>query len=100
MGNVERLIDAGADRVWRLISDLDRWDRMLPTMQKVSRLDARGPVGIGARFEVRQPGLPKAVYEITEWEPGSGFRWVASAPGVRTTATHELRVEHGQTRLT
>jgi ligand-binding SRPBCC domain-containing protein len=100
MKSVERMIDAGTDRVWSLVADVDRWDDMLPTMQQVTRLDGEGPVGVGARFEVRQPGLPKAVYEITEWEPGVGFTWVAASIGVRTTATHEMRPLQGQTRLT
>jgi uncharacterized protein YndB with AHSA1/START domain len=100
MERVERLIDADTDRVWSLVSDLERWDQMLPTMQKVTRLDAGTPVGVGARFEVRQPGLLKAVYEITEWEPGRGFVWVASTPGVRTTATHQVDTVDGQTQLT
>lgn len=99
MIEVDRLIDASADRVWTLVSDLEAWDRMLPTMQQVRRLDGDGPVRAGARFEVRQPGLPKAVYEVTEWRPGAGFTWVSSSPGVRTTATHEVGTEHGKTRL-
>ncbi|MGA9748386.1 MAG: SRPBCC family protein [Nocardioides sp.] len=99
MNPVERQIDADLDRVWSVVSDVDRWDDMLPTMQQVTRLDGGGPVGVGARFEVRQPGLPKAVYEITEWEPRVGFTWVANAPGVCTTATHELRPQNGETLL-
>jgi hypothetical protein len=91
MNAVERRIDAGVDRVWELVGDVEHWDDLLPTMQQVTRLDGGGPVGEGARFEVRQPGLPKAVYEITDWEPGVGFTWVAAATGVRTTATHEIR---------
>jgi hypothetical protein len=97
MEPVQRLIDADADRVWSLVSDLGRWDQMLPTMRRVTRVDAGS--GVGARFEVRQPGLLTMVYEITEWEPGSGFTWVASSPGVRTTATHEVASADGQTRL-
>jgi uncharacterized protein YndB with AHSA1/START domain len=100
MISVERSIDATADRVWSLVGDLERWDEMLPTIQKVTRLEPDTPIGVGSRFEVRQPGLPKAVYEITEWEPGSGFVWVASAPGVRTTATHRVDTGTGGTRLT
>ncbi len=101
MSRVERLIATSTDRVWNLVSDVERWDRMLPTMKRVARTDAHeGPPGVGARFEVMQPGLPKAVYEITEWRPGRGFTWESSAPGVRTVAGHELAAENGQTRLT
>ena len=84
MSEVERNVEASRDRVWDLVSDVERWDRMLPTIRQVTRVGAAGPIGVGARFEVRQPGLPKAVYEITEWEPGSGFTWVSSSPAVRT----------------
>ena len=72
---------------------------MLPTIQRITRRDQEVQVGLGARFEVLQPGLPRAVYEITEWEPGEGFTWVADAVGVRTTATHEIRGEAGSTLL-
>lgn len=100
MSRVERLVDAEAGRVWSLVSDVERWDRILPTMRQVTRVGTDGgPLGVGARFEVVQPGLAKAVYEITEWRPGNGFTWVSSAPGVRTTATHELTAESGRTRL-
>lgn len=100
MSRVERQIDADAGRVWSLVGDVEHWDRILPTMRQVTRIDADGgPVGVGARFEVKQPGLVKAVYEITEWRPGSGFTWASSAPGVRTTAGHELTAEDGRTRL-
>lgn len=101
MNRVERLIAADTDRLWSLVSDLGRWGRMLPTMKDVVRTGTDGgPPGVGARFDVEQPGLPKAVYEITEWQPGSGFTWESAAPGVRTVATHELRAEGGRTRLT
>lgn len=99
MITVERQTDAGVDRLWRLLGDVERWDDLLPTMHEITRLDGGGAVGVGARFEVRQPGLPKAVYEITVWEPRVRFTWQASAVGVRTTATHELRAQDGGTRL-
>lgn len=97
---VERRVAADTDRVWDLVGDVEHWDQILPTVRQVTRLGAGGPPGIGARYELRQPGLPRAVYEITEWVPGSHFTWVASSPGVRTTATHGIRVDRGETRLT
>jgi hypothetical protein len=71
---------------------------MLPTMLEVSQLGA-GPVGVGTRFRVRQPGLPPAVYSITQWEPGRGFVWESSSPGVRTTASHEVSACGAGSRL-
>jgi hypothetical protein len=68
-------------------------------MKKVAHIGGTGP-GVGSRFDVEQPGLPRSTYEISVWRPGSGFTWVASAPGVRTAAGHELSAENGRTRLT
>jgi hypothetical protein len=39
------------------------------------------------------------MYEVTRWDPGSGFTWRASTPGVRTTATHRLETQGETTRL-
>jgi hypothetical protein len=30
------------------------------------------------------------VYEVTAWEPGQGFTWIADVPGVRTIGTHQV----------
>lgn len=99
MRNEERIIEANPGRVWALVSDVERWGEMLPTMQRVTRIGPQGPTGVGSRFEVRQPGVPKAVYEITAWEPGAGFTWAAASPGVRTTATHSVTPYDGGSRL-
>jgi hypothetical protein len=41
------------------------------------------------------------VYAVTELEPGRSFTWVATGPGVRTTARHELEdLGAGGTRVT
>jgi carbon monoxide dehydrogenase subunit G len=96
---VERHVTASPERVWELVGDVEHWDRLLPTIRAVTRLDGGGPVGVGARFQVRQPGLPPAAYEVTRWSPGGGFTWVSTAPGARTTATHELIPADGGTRL-
>jgi len=99
MIEVKRSTPATLERVWAVLSDVDNWPRVLPTFDSVSRVggDARG--GVGARFEVKQPGLAKAVYEITEWQSGRSFTWVSAASGVRTTASHRLEAEANGTRL-
>ena len=88
MERVERLIDADAERVWSLVSDLERWDQMLPTMQKVTRVDAGTP-GVGQHGHQHLAVSPAR----------RGFIWVASTPGVRTTATHQVGTVDGQTQL-
>ena len=87
---VTRTTPAAPDELWRWVSDVEHWADLLPTMQSVTRIDGDGPVGPGDRFAVKATGLPLATYEITDWQPARTFTWVASAPGVRTTASHQL----------
>ncbi|MEV4711253.1 SRPBCC family protein [Micromonospora sp. NPDC049374] len=96
---VEQHVDAEVATVWRTVSDVDRWAELLPTIDEIRRIDDAGPVTVGSRFRIRQPGLTTATYEITDWRPGAGFTWVARMPGVRTRASHELHPEGSATRL-
>nr|WP_275693456.1 SRPBCC family protein [Nocardioides sp. TF02-7] len=86
--------------LWSLMSDLERWAELLPTVDAIERLDdADASIGVGSRFRVKQPGLMPARFEVTEWHPGSGFTWEAPGPGVRTRATHTLTRQDGLTLL-
>ncbi|TDB84442.1 polyketide cyclase [Micromonospora fluostatini] len=97
---VERRVQADRGTVWRTMSDLDRWAEMVPTVTEISRVDGgTGPVTVGSRFRVRQPGLMPATYEITDWRPDEGFTWVARSAGVRTRADHWLRSDGAAVRL-
>jgi hypothetical protein len=96
---VRRLVSAAPRQIWQLIGDVQRWDRLLPTVDEILRVDPGGPVGVGSQFEVRQPGLPRAVYTITAWQPDKAFTWESSAPGVRTTASHKVGREDGHSYL-
>jgi carbon monoxide dehydrogenase subunit G len=96
---VERDLAAPPARVWACMSDLDRWAELLPTVEGITRVGAPGPIAVGTRFTVRQPGLATAEYAVTEWRPETGFTWEATAKGVHTAASHELRPTGTGTRL-
>jgi carbon monoxide dehydrogenase subunit G len=90
---------ATPDRLWSLASDVERWGDRLPTVHSVRPLGS-GPTGVGSRFEVRQPGLPKAVWEVTDWQQqGRSFTWVSTSPGIRSTAVHSVHDDGGGSRL-
>jgi len=52
---------ASPDWLWSLASDVERWGDRLPTVDSVRPLGS-GRTGVGSRFEIRQPGLPKPVW--------------------------------------
>lgn len=85
----ELIFDAPVERVWQLTTDVESWPETTPTMSRVERLDD-GPLRVGSRTRIKQPGQPARTWTVTELEPGSSFVWETKLPGVRMTGTHRL----------
>jgi uncharacterized membrane protein len=90
-------IAAPTARVWDVMSGIERWHEWTASIRSVERLDA-GPIRPGSRARVRQPGLPAAVWEVTDWVEGKGFTWVSRAPGLRVTGDHQVKPNGDGTR--
>jgi uncharacterized membrane protein len=90
---------ADRQRLWAAVTDVEDWPRWSPSYRSVRRLDD-GPLRVGSRARVEQPGLRPAVYEVSELVPGEEFTWTSSAPGARTVATHRIASDGPETRLT
>jgi uncharacterized membrane protein len=89
--NVERAsitIAAPIEVVWSVFSDVERWPTWASSFTSVELID--GPMRLGAKARIRQPGLPTVVWEVTQWEPGRSWTWTAKSPGARTEASHVL----------
>lgn len=89
---------ATRERLWSLASDVERWGERLSTVDSVRPLGS-GPTEVGSTYEVRQPGLPKAVWEVIDWQEGRSFTWVSTGPGIRSTAVHTVHDEGVGSRL-
>lgn len=87
--DVSVAIAAPAERVWQVISDIDRWAEWTPSIRSVKRLQD-APFAVGSRALVRQPKLPPAVWTITAIEPGRSFSWTSAGPGFRVLAHHRV----------
>lgn len=81
-------IAAPVERVWEVLTDVESWPRWTPTVTSVRRLDA-GALRLGSRAAIDQPRLPRTEYVVTALVPGRSFTWVATRPGVLTTARHD-----------
>jgi len=82
-------IDAPASVVWDVFADVGHWPEWTPSVERIVALN--GPdLGVGKRFEIKQPRLPTVVWEVTELDRGVSWTWRARSPGNTTLATHEV----------
>jgi hypothetical protein len=82
-------IGAAAAVVWDVFVDVERWSEWTTSVQRIVALDGPG-IEVGRRFEIKQPRMPKLVWEVTEVEAGVGWTWVQRSPGGTTLAVHEV----------
>ena len=93
-------IAAPAERVWEVLTDVERWSEWTETVTSVRLLD-EGPLRPGSRAKIDQPKIPETEYGVTELSPGRSFTWVARGPGVTTTASHVIEpLDDDRTRVT
>ena len=98
--NITVEIAAPAERVWEVLTDVERWPEWTETVTSVRRLD-EGPLKSGSRAKIDQPKIPETEYVVTELDPGRSFTWVATGPGVTTIARHDVEtLPDGGSRVT
>ncbi len=90
MIEVTRETTLPADVLWEVLGDLDAWPDWLPTVDAATPVVPGRSPGPGAAYVLEQPGLPRATWTITEWQPGRAFTWESRGPGIVSTGVHEL----------
>jgi uncharacterized membrane protein len=87
-------IDASPQLVWDVFSDVERWPEW--TASVTSLVGQDGPaLAVGKRFAIKQPGLQKLVWTVTEIDPGASWTWVHRSPGVLVSARHYVTAQPG-----
>ena len=81
------LINAPAAEVFDRYIEVENWPQWTETMTTVQRLEP-GKLAIGSRVRIKQPKLREMVWQVTDFQPGRSFTWVARSPGLVTTARH------------
>ena len=91
--NFSRSIESAAppERVWAVMSDVERWPEWTPSVTSVELLGA-GPLTLGSKARIRQPKLRPAVWKVTEisdhrfaWKTGGALLWVIGRHWVDAT---------------
>lgn len=91
-------IESSPLAVFAVYADVESWPTWTPSVTEVRRLDP-GPLQVGSRARVRQPGLPVGEWTVTELVPGQSFTWERQALGLRTVGRHLVHARDGGTRV-
>src|ERR1700758_4737362 len=87
-------IEAPPQLVWDVFTDVEHWPDWTSSVTSLVGLDAPA-LAVGRRFAIKQPGMSKLVWTVTEIEPGSSWTWVQRSPGVLVSARHDVIAEPG-----
>src|SRR3954469_10888829 len=82
-------IDAAPAVVWDVFTHVEGWPTFTASVTSLRALDGSA-IEVGKRFEIKQPRMPKLVWEVTEVDPGVSWTWRQRSPGGTTLATHEV----------
>ena len=93
-------IEAGQERVWEVLSDIEAWSRHIETVD-IAELLTPAPVAKGSRVRLKQPKLGEGTWDITVWDAPSYFEMRQKSSGVTSVASHRVEaLEEGRSRLT
>lgn len=92
-------IDAPPEKVWQVMTDVERWPEWTKSVTSVMKLDD-GPLAKGSRVRIQQPKAPVAVWIVTEIEPGRFFQWETSSPAIQSIARHRIEPAGEGARVT
>jgi uncharacterized membrane protein len=96
---VSTAVAAPPDEIWRLFVDVQRWPQMTQSISDVRLVDG-GPLRVGSRAVIKQPGLPRARWQVTELEPGRSFTWQTAAPGWNADGVHLVEPDEAGSKVT
>lgn len=82
-------IDAPATLVWQVFSDVEHWPDWTASVTSLVGHDG-ADLAVGKQFSIKQPGLSKLVWKVTEIDPGLSWTWVQRSPGVNVSARHHV----------
>lgn len=91
-------IDAPPEKVWEVITDIERWPGWTKSVRSAS-LTTDGPFGAGTAARLDLAGGPPSEWTVTEIEEGRMFTWESKAPGVHSVASHVIEPREGGSRV-
>ncbi|HJQ11772.1 MAG TPA: SRPBCC family protein [Gemmatimonadaceae bacterium] len=92
-------IAAPPQRVWQVMSDVEKWPEWTQSVDRAKRLDS-GTFRVGSRARLKQPKFLPAVWEVIDLDAPRSFTWVSRSPGVVASAKHRIEATNSGSRVT
>jgi uncharacterized membrane protein len=92
-------IDAPPERVWEVMSGIERWPEWTPSVLSVRKL-TDGPLALGTQARVHARGTPESTWTVTEAVPPRSFTWGTKVRGAATSAGHVIEPSSTGVRVT
>lgn len=81
-----------ADALWERVRNIEEWPKRTPSVTS-AQFDTGGPLAIGSRIIINQPGAPESTWSVTEYVEGNSFTYEMRRSGLVTTAHHVVEAE-------
>ena len=92
-------INAPVDRVYEVMSEVERWPEWTPSVTSIKRLDS-GPFVVGSRAVIRQPMFPPTLWTVTAIDGHRSFTWSNRGPGIKVIAHHSIDANGDHSKAT
>lgn len=91
---IDTVTTADLTRAWDVVTDIEHWPDHMASYEWVRREDT-GPLKVGQRAVLKQPGLAKSKWQVTVVDEKREFVWVSRTPGIKTVASHAVASRPG-----
>ncbi len=81
-----------ADVLWERVRNIEEWPKRTPSITS-AQVDTEGPLAIGSRIIINQPGAPESTWTVTEYVEGNSFAYEMRRSDLVTTAHHVVEAE-------
>lgn len=81
-----------ADALWERVRSVEEWPQRTASITS-AHVVGDGPLEMGSRIIINQPGAPEATWTVTEFSEGNSFTYEMRRSGLVTTAHHVVETE-------
>ena len=102
MSNFRQVVEIKVSpaRVWSVLLEVERWPEWTTSVTRVQRMDI-GPLTLGSRTRIWQPGLMPAAWQVTSLdEKRRIFAWTTHTYGIKVVARHQVEAVGAHSRVT